>query len=440
MICRRLSNIKSLLHFEWLADEVSGEIWTKTGNTKLAGTEPSYDVQGEPKFGYMCAYFPDVNSTIIGANTSKIFDLSPKGSYEIEAFVKISDIPTGDYKYYDGHTFKLFSVSKTWEEAEEFCEELGGHLPTSTSAEKNAFLTTLANGKRIWLGLTDKDEEGTWKWVTGEELNYTNWQNGEPNNAGGIEDYGELYASGYWNDMSPTATRTFICEWDTLKKFGSIFTIGELILSVNLLGQLTLLSETSTATLTADTWQHILLRISDSTAKVFLDGVEALSAPITSQISPEQIILGGYVGYMDEFVFRNCAGTGPPKIPTEAYSARLSENDIECFGSEGNGDVIITRNNQVNFYGMCGNSGTSIHNELTGLQGGQDGEYYHLTGEQITKINDLLELFYPDEEADTEDYKPVIDPDQIIHCILGEVMTAYRVTGQNVNLSNFGDD
>ena len=435
MICRRLSNIKSLLHFEWLADEVSGELWTKTGNPKLAGTEPSYDVQSEPKFGYMCAYFPDVNSTIEATNASKIFDISPKGNYEIEAFVKISDIPIGEYKYYDGHTFKLFSVSKTWEEAEEFCEELGGHLATSTSAEKNDFLTTLANGKIIWLGLTDKDNEGTWQWVTGEELNYTHWSGGEPNDAGRIEDYCELYASGYWNDMTPTATRTFICEWDTLKNFGSIFTIGEIILSVNLLGQLTLLTETSTVTLTADTWQHILLRISDSTAKVFLDGVEVLSAPITTKISPEQIILGGYVGYMDEFVFRNCAGTDPPKIPTEAYSARKSENDIECFGTEGNGDVIITRNNQVNFYGMCSNSETSKHNELTGLQGGQAGEYYHLTGRQITKINDLLELFYPDEEPDDEDYRPIIDLDQIIHCILGEDMTEYEVTGQNVTLT-----
>ena len=135
-----IRKLKSLLHFEWLADEISGEVWTKTGNTKLAGTEPSYDVQGEPKFGYMCAYFPDVNSTITAANTSKIFDLSPEGEYEIEAFVKISDIPTGDYQYYDGHTFKLFSVSKTWEEAEAFCEELGGHLATSTSAEKMRFL------------------------------------------------------------------------------------------------------------------------------------------------------------------------------------------------------------------------------------------------------------------------------------------------------------
>ena len=428
-----IRKLKSLLHFEWLSDEVSCEKWTRTGNTKLAGITAPYEVQGEPKFGYMCAYFPDVLSTITGTNESRIFDLSPKGNYEIEAFVKISDIPIGDYKFHDGHIFKLFSELKTWEEAEEFCEELGGHLATSTSAEKNEFLVNFANGKAVWLGTTDKETEGVWKWITGEELSYTNWNRGEPNDAGGREDYAELYASGYWNDMTATATRIFICEWDERKTAGNIFTIGELIFSVNLLGQLTLLSETSTETLTADTWQHILLRIKHRTAKVFLDGAEVLSVPMTSKISPERIIFGGYVGYMDEFMFRHSAGHGPPKIPTEPYSGRPNF-------PEADGNVIITGNSQVNFYGMCGKPEASIHNELTGLQGGQDGEYYHLTGKQITKLNNLIELFCPDDEADPEDYKPVIDANQIITCILGEEMTPYTLTGQNINLSNWGDD
>ena len=47
------------------------------------------------------------------------------------------------YAFYNGHTFKYFSDTKTWAEAQAACEALGGHLATSTSAEKNAFLTTL---------------------------------------------------------------------------------------------------------------------------------------------------------------------------------------------------------------------------------------------------------------------------------------------------------
>jgi hypothetical protein len=37
--------------------------------------------------------------------------------------------------------------------------------------------------------------EGTWKWVTGETYSYTNWNSGEPNNAGN-EDYVQFVSNG----------------------------------------------------------------------------------------------------------------------------------------------------------------------------------------------------------------------------------------------------
>ena len=97
MTIRKFGTIKSLLHFDYpyfnepndgLGDEVSGEVWTRVGNTKLAGNEIPYDVQGTPKFGYRCAYFPDTTSAIQGTNASGIFNLSPSGNYEIEAFIR----------------------------------------------------------------------------------------------------------------------------------------------------------------------------------------------------------------------------------------------------------------------------------------------------------------------------------------------------------------
>ena len=84
--------VKSILHFDYpyyaepgdgLGDEASSETWTRVGNTNLAGVEAPYDVQGAPKFGYRCAYFPDTSSSITGTNTSGIFDLSPSGDYEV---------------------------------------------------------------------------------------------------------------------------------------------------------------------------------------------------------------------------------------------------------------------------------------------------------------------------------------------------------------------
>ena len=44
-------------------------------------------------------------------------------------------------------------------------------------------------GRPLWIGGSDVDSEGNWKWMTSQILfNYTDWYPGEPNNYGGNED------------------------------------------------------------------------------------------------------------------------------------------------------------------------------------------------------------------------------------------------------------
>jgi hypothetical protein len=50
-----------------------------------------------------------------------------------------------------------------------------------------------------FIGLLDAEREGTWEWVTGEAVTFTNWSGGEPNNSGD-EDGCELAWHGTWND------------------------------------------------------------------------------------------------------------------------------------------------------------------------------------------------------------------------------------------------
>ena len=94
----------------------------------------------------------------------------------------------------------------------------------------------------FWAGGTDRGNEGTWKWVTGEKWKYTNWEPGQPNNSKANDpdgqDYLELWIfperSGYknrieWNDEpnngysvhSPEKPSYlslpyygYICEWE----------------------------------------------------------------------------------------------------------------------------------------------------------------------------------------------------------------------------------
>lgn len=64
-----------------------------------------------------------------------------------------------------------------------------GHLVTFSSAAEYDFVTTIFHRDWTWIGLSDEAQEGNFQWVTGEPVTFTRWIPGEPNDAGGIEDY-----------------------------------------------------------------------------------------------------------------------------------------------------------------------------------------------------------------------------------------------------------
>ena len=88
-----------------------------------------------------------------------------------------------------------------------------GHLVTVTSAAEEQFvvgtvLGAVSANEWWWLGGYQdttapdyREPAGGWRWVTGEPWSYTNWNQGEPNNAGVGEDVLEMSTSGGWNDL-----------------------------------------------------------------------------------------------------------------------------------------------------------------------------------------------------------------------------------------------
>lgn len=92
---------------------------------------------------------------------------------------------------------------------------LKGYLATILSADEGKLIGEQASGTG-WIGGSDAETEGVWKWVTGPEtgtlMTYTFWNNGEPNNQGG-EDYAHITQPGVgirgsWNDLSNTGSLT----------------------------------------------------------------------------------------------------------------------------------------------------------------------------------------------------------------------------------------
>jgi thiol-disulfide isomerase/thioredoxin len=135
-----------------------------------------------------------------------------------------------------GHDYQRIDVPMTWQEAKEYCEQLGGYLATATTAEENEFIYTQFGTEHVcWLGATDEGEEGTWKWITDEPWDYENWHPGEPSNNDGTENYlvlgntpsvranGTSYFYRFgprWNDhvatgeYHGTSIAYAVCEWD----------------------------------------------------------------------------------------------------------------------------------------------------------------------------------------------------------------------------------
>ncbi len=119
----------------------------------------------------------------------------------------------GAAKVFRGHHYLFVTEKKTWREAKKACEDVGGHLVTISSKEENEFAYKLTTGY-TWIGCTDEEKEGDWRWVTGERFSYKNWRPGEPNDTGGSENYAVFFDTAMtWNDGGSDSL-CYICEWD----------------------------------------------------------------------------------------------------------------------------------------------------------------------------------------------------------------------------------
>lgn len=102
-------------------------------------------------------------------------------------------------------------AAASWEEAERACAERGGRQVKLESEEEQEFLLAAGVGG-AWLGLTDAEAEGSWRWSDGGAVGFSSWAEGEPNDAGAGEDCASLRSDGTWNDLGCGAALAFVCE------------------------------------------------------------------------------------------------------------------------------------------------------------------------------------------------------------------------------------
>ena len=118
----------------------------------------------------------------------------------------------------------------TWSDAKNYCESLkfgnlyNAHLIEIYNSSQQNFLTEklleINRNSNWWLGLTDSETEGIWKWAnSGNIASYFYWQYGQPDDYWGGSDFAYF---GLWQDIG-------LFGWDDCTYHDYSYTICQLL-------------------------------------------------------------------------------------------------------------------------------------------------------------------------------------------------------------------
>ncbi|XP_065454482.1 C-type lectin domain family 4 member F-like [Chrysemys picta bellii] len=133
----------------------------------------------------------------------------------------LTKLPRG-WRFYGGNFYYFSHKKKSWDKAEQFCVSQDSHLISVPSQAEQEFLSRETQGKAHWIGLTDLETEGSWRWVDGteyrEDASRGFWAPNEPNNYELETDGGEDCVhtdprfQNLWNDAKCSLLFRWICK------------------------------------------------------------------------------------------------------------------------------------------------------------------------------------------------------------------------------------
>ncbi|XP_042588439.1 C-type lectin domain family 4 member M-like [Cyprinus carpio] len=122
---------------------------------------------------------------------------------------------TDGWFYYKFSFYHISSEMKNWTESRKYCTERGANLIIINNREEQNFVEKMLYGKTgFWIGLTDTDVEGSWKWVDGSNMTSGFWESGQPNGQT-RENCAVLYSLGF-HDYPCNSNFKGICEKNIL--------------------------------------------------------------------------------------------------------------------------------------------------------------------------------------------------------------------------------
>ncbi|MEN6314787.1 MAG: InlB B-repeat-containing protein, partial [Clostridiaceae bacterium] len=309
----------------------------------------------------------------------------------------------GLYYSDNGHFYEYVdSLNISWSDAKTAAEGRSlygrqGYLATLTSAEENAFVTDKVTALG-WIGAKDihyvdinsDDKLGDWRWVTGPEglanggngtgfysgysgasgttVTYSNWWQGEPNNAGNVEYVAHIFgpadtmpawalgssnpaSPGEWNDFEPGrndgAVKGYVVEYGGIPGDTPIVVQAARTITVNTLSNDATLK--STIKIKGVTVTDL------GTPSATIEGVTAGSVTLTAVQGADTSNAGSY---MTSFVANNIAGTVNKivKYASGTATTNFDTTDTAYNGTDAivNGDFFVVKvtaeDSTVNYY------------------------------------------------------------------------------------------
>ncbi|KAK9396216.1 MRC1: Macrophage mannose receptor 1 [Crotalus adamanteus] len=112
---------------------------------------------------------------------------------------------------YGNSSYSMVSPKMTWEEARKKCESENSKLASIVDpyAESFIWLQVLKYKEPVWIGLSSKESNGVYKWVSNWRLAYTNWAAEEPMHKTACV---YLDINGYWKTGNCSDKYFSVCE------------------------------------------------------------------------------------------------------------------------------------------------------------------------------------------------------------------------------------
>ncbi len=200
----------------------SGSIWT--GLRKFANSDP-FTWESGADFSYSNWTNGEPNSTSdnVGVRLVKShgeWTDRPMTGFHYQFVIEIScyDVHIAGYDYLGSNEGSLYYEShatENWTNAANAATAIGGSLVTINNAAENTFVQNAINPStgNIWTGLRNNNNGNNFSWQSGQSVNYTNWNAGEPNETHLNVAARLVKSNGLWTDRVVSANHyEFVVE------------------------------------------------------------------------------------------------------------------------------------------------------------------------------------------------------------------------------------